>query len=142
MMQYDLSRFIEAQKIDYPIALKEIKAGYKQSHWMWYIFPQIAGLGQSMMSKKYSIVNREEAIAYMQEPVLKNNLVEISEVLLEQPDKDADRIFGFPDNLKLQSCMTLFAEAAPEYDVFEKVLDAYFGGKKDKKTLAIIRENG
>lgn len=134
-MNYNLDRFISAQEMDYATALQEIKAGYKRSHWMWYIFPQIAGLGYSLMAKKYEIVDMGEAKAYMSNEYLKNNLIEITRALLECGNDDIEEIMGFPDNLKLCSCMTLFELAAPEVKEFGMVLDKFFGGERDKKTL-------
>lgn len=134
-MQYDLNRFVVAQERDYETALKEIKEGFKQSHWMWYIFPQISGLGHSPMAKKYEIVDLGEAKAYMENPYLRDNLIEICKALLECGNDDIEDIMGFPDNLKLCSCMTLFEMAAPEVEEFKKVLYVYFGGRRDYKTI-------
>ena len=137
-MKYDLNRFITAQKESYAVALKEIKAGYKRSHWMWYIFPQIAGLGHSWMAKQYEIVNLDEAKAYMENDYLRNNLIEISQALLDCGNDDIGDIMGFPDNLKLCSCMTLFELAAPEEKVFGEVIDKFFDGQRDKRTLELV----
>lgn len=137
-MAYDLERFLKAQKMDYDTALAEIRSGQKRSHWIWYIFPQILGLGRSEIAVYYSIKDRGEAVAYMQDPVLREHLLEISEALLKLQSNDPLRVMGFPDNLKLKSSMTLFAEVAPEYSVFQKVLDKYFGGEKDLRTLSIL----
>ena len=137
-MKYDLDRFITAQIRDYKTALEEIKAGYKLSHWMWYIFPQIAGLGHSWMAKQYEIVNIEEAKAYMENEYLRNNLIEISQALLDCGNDDIADIMGFPDNLKLCSCMTLFELAAPEENVFGEVIDKFFDGIRDKRTLELV----
>lgn len=134
-----LNRFIDAHLRDYPSALSEIKNGRKQSHWMWYIFPQIQGLGVSEISSYYSIQNLEEAKAYMEEPLLRSHLLEICETLLEQECCDANKIFGFPDDMKLKSSMTLFAQACPEIDTFQKVLDKFFNGIKDQKTLDLLK---
>ena len=137
-MKYDLNRFITAQKESYAVALKEIKAGFKRSHWMWYIFPQIAGLGHSWMAKQYEIVNLDEAKAYMENDYLRNNLIEISQALLDCGNDDIGDIMGFPDNLKLCSCMTLFELAAPEEKVFGEVIDKFFNGNRDKRTLELL----
>ena len=137
-MKYDLNRFITAQKESYAVALKEIKAGFKRSHWMWYIFPQIAGLGHSWMAKQYEIVNLDEAKAYMENDYLRNNLIEISQALLDCGNDDIGDIMGFPDNLKLCSCMTLFELAAPEEKVFGEVIDKFFDGQRDKRTLELV----
>lgn len=137
---YDLDRFIKAQNRDYETALEEIKAGYKRSHWMWYIFPQIIGLGRSEIAVYYSIVDRGEAESYMQNDLLREHLLEISEALLQAESDDATHVMGFPDDMKLQSCMTLFATVAPEYEIFQKVLDKFFHGEKDKRTLEILQK--
>ena len=139
---FDLKRFVKAQDAydSYDIALKEIKDGRKQSHWMWYIFPQIAGLGMTATSHKYSIMSLNEAKAYIAHPYLGGNLINISKVLLSLDENDPYKIFGSPDYLKLCSSMTLFAEAAPEEEVFQKVIEKYYGGKKDERTLAILEE--
>ena len=135
---YDLDRFIVAQKRDYETALKEIRAGYKRTHWMWYIFPQISGLGFSPMAMKYEIVNLQEAKAYIENDYLKNNLVEITRALLACKNDDIEEIMGFPDNLKLFSCMTLFEIVAPEIVEFGKVIDRFYEGKRDKRTLDLL----
>ncbi|MCD8379303.1 MAG: DUF1810 domain-containing protein [Lachnospiraceae bacterium] len=136
--EYDLERFVRAQENDYETALSEIQSGMKRSHWMWYIFPQIIGLGRSGIAVYYSIADEGEARAYMQNDLLKGHLLEISNALLMIESSDPERVMGYPDNLKLQSCMTLFAEAAPEEEVFQKVLDKYFAGEKDRRTLQIL----
>ena len=105
---------------------------------MWYIFPQVAGLGTTEISNYYSIQNLEEAKAYMEEPLLRSHLLEICEALLELESNDANRIFGFPDDMKLKSSMTLFLLACPESDVFQKVLDKFFSGMKDQKTVDLL----
>lgn len=138
MAEFDLSRYTEAQAKDFATALKEVKEGYKKSHWMWFIFPQIIGLGQSRTSILYSIQNIEEARAYMQNETLASNMNEICNALLELETNDANGIFGYPDDVKLQSSMTLFSEACPDNDVFVKVLEKYFEGKKDTRTLELI----
>lgn len=135
---YDLDRFIVAQKRDYERALKEIRAGDKRTHWMWYIFPQISGLGFSPMAMKYEIVNLQEAKAYIENEYLKNNLVEITRALLACENDDVEEIMGFPDNLKLCSCMTLFEIAAPEIVEFGKVIDRFYEGKRDQRTLDLL----
>ena len=135
---YDLDRFIVAQKRDFETALKEIRAGYKRTHWMWYIFPQISGLGFSPMAMKYEIVNLQEAKAYIENDYLKNNLVEITRALLACKNDDIEEIMGFPDNLKLCSCMTLFELVAPEEKVFGEVIDKFFNGNRDKRTLELL----
>ena len=135
---YDLSRFLEAQNNSYDTALREIRAGRKRSHWMWYIFPQIRGLGYSAMAQHYAIRDLEEAREYLQHPVLGPRLIEISEALLALDETDPWRVMGSPDDLKLRSCMTLFQSAAPDQPVFSKVLDKFYGGQPDGRTLEIL----
>lgn len=137
-MSYNLNRFIEAQEMDFATALAEIKAGYKQSHWMWYIFPQIAGLGHSFMAKMYEIKDLQEAKAYMENEYLRSNLIEITRALLACENDDIEEIMGYPDNLKLCSSMTLFEVATPEVEEFGKVLDKYYAGKRDARTLLLL----
>jgi uncharacterized protein (DUF1810 family) len=140
MNQQDLSRFLSAQERDYAIALDEIRSGRKRSHWMWYIFPQIAGLGFSETSKFYSLKDQAEAEAYLNHPVLGKRLIEISTTLMELEDDHAIRIFGSPDDMKLKSSMTLFA-ALPNTDpVFGKVLAKFFNGIKDLDTIRLLKE--
>ncbi|RYE27849.1 MAG: DUF1810 domain-containing protein [Sphingobacteriaceae bacterium] len=135
-----LKRFIDAQSSSYPTALAEIKNGKKRSHWMWYIFPQIEGLGFSETAVFYSIKNVNEAEAYLKHTVLGSRLIEISQVLLQLESKNPNQIFGSPDDMKLKSSMTLFA-ALPDADpVFQAVLKKFFGGEKDAKTLQIINK--
>ncbi len=134
-VEYHLERFVTAQQTHYPRALQEIKSGRKQSCWMWYVFPQIAGLGHSETARYYAIRNMDEARAYMQNAALRNNLIEISKALLDVDSDDAAVVMGWPDNLKLQSSMTLFLLAEPECEVFQKVLDKFFHGEKDQKTI-------
>ena len=138
-MNYDLQRFHKAQIFDYPMALGEIKNGRKESHWMWYIFPQLKELGYSSTAKYYGLT-KDEAKAYLKDEILKSRLIEISQVLLELKSNDATEIFGYPDDLKLKSSMTLFSEIAPEIEVFNKVLEKFFSGKKDDKTLELLEK--
>lgn len=133
-----LQRFIEAQDRDYSTALSEVKNGRKQSHWMWYIFPQIQGLGYSTTSKFYGIKDLDEATAFLQHPVLGSRLIIICNELLKQTTNDAHKIFGSPDDLKLKSSMTLFASVADADSVFQLVLEKFFHATKDQKTLQII----
>lgn len=135
---YDLNRFLKAQEQSYETALSEIRSGQKQSHWIWYIFPQVKGLGFSYTSEFYGIDGLDEAKAYMGNGLLRKRLVETSEALLSLESSDAGYVMGYPDDLKLRSSMTLFAEASPETEVFQKVLDKFFGGKKDQKTLDLL----
>jgi uncharacterized protein (DUF1810 family) len=134
----DLQRFLDAQRQDYQTALKEIKAGKKRSHWMWYIFPQVAGLGFSSTSVYYSIKSMEEASAFLNHPVLGANLREITKILLQLPERNARTILGSPDDMKLRSCMTLFAHVAGTEEVFKQVLAEFFEGQMDSKTLQIL----
>lgn len=136
----NLDRFLIAQQTYYRTALEEIRSGRKQSHWMWFIFPQIAGLGHSETARYYAIQDMGEAKAYMEDDTLRNNLIEISEALLEVDSDDAGAVMGWPDNLKLKSSMTLFALAEPECEVFQKVLDKFFGGEMDQRTVEILKE--
>ena len=137
-MKKSLDRFLIAQQNYYHDAYEELKVGKKRSHWMWFIFPQIRGLGYSNMAIYYAIESREEAENYITDPTLGHNLIEISTVLLEIKDNDAKKVMGEPDDRKLQSCMTLFDTVAPEI-VFEKVLKKFFGGERDNRTLEILQ---
>jgi uncharacterized protein (DUF1810 family) len=136
----DLDRFIIAQEKSYPFALKEIKNGRKVNHWMWFIFPQIQGLGNSIHSIKYSINSKEEAISYFNHPMLGARLLEISEELLAIENKTAKEIMGFKDEIKLKSSMTLFATIQNENKVFQAILDKYFNGQHCQKTLSFLGE--
>ena len=133
-----LDRFLDAQRGDYAAALAEVRRGRKTSHWMWYIFPQIAGLGQSSTARYYSIRDLEEAREYYAHPVLGQRLREISGVLLELRGSDPVAVFGDIDSMKLKSSMTLFAVAAPDDPLFRQVLDKYYGGEQDVLTLRIL----
>ncbi len=135
---HDLARFVDAQAGDYDQALAEIKAGRKRSHWIWYVFPQIDGLGFSSMSRRYAIKSVDEAKAYLAHPVLGKRLVEVCEAALTVEGKSAHDIFGSPDDMKLNSCATLFATVSPPDSVFERLLDKYFKGERDGKTLRLI----
>lgn len=133
-----LDRFLDAQRGDYAAALAEVRRGRKTSHWMWYIFPQIAGLGQSSTARYYSIRDLEEAREYYAHPVLGQRLREISGVLLDLRGSDPVAVFGGIDSMKLKSSMTLFAVAAPDDPLFQQVLDKYYGGEQDVLTLRIL----
>lgn len=135
----ELERFHKAQEYSYETALAEIKKGRKSSHWMWYIFPQIAGLGRSSTAQYYAIQDLQEAVNYINDEILGKRLVEISEALLALETNDAYAVFGCPDNMKLKSSMTLFTVAAPEYEVFWKVLDKFFKGQQDKRTIQLLK---
>ena len=134
----DLSRFVNAHKQLYQTALEEIKNGYKYSHWMWYIFPQIHGLGRSSTSQYYAIQSLDEARAFLEDPYLGKNLLEISQALLNLDTNNATEVFGRPDDMKLRSSMTLFSLVADADPVFQKVLDKYFDGRKDGRTLRVL----
>ena len=138
MATYDLDRFLKGQARNYDAALREIRDGCKRSHWMWYVFPQIQGLGYSSTAQYYAIKDLGEAKAYLQHPILRERLLEISGALMQLNTRNASQVFGWPDDMKLRSSMTLFAEAEPTCEVFQKVLDQYFGGKKDENTLSIL----
>jgi uncharacterized protein (DUF1810 family) len=138
---FDLKRFVSAQEKDYSLALSEIKAGEKNSHWMWFIFPQFKGLGQSPKSIKYSIKSIEEAKAYLQHPILGKRLKDCAEALLDVKRKSAFEIFGHTDKLKLKSSMTLFEQVSEKNTVFSSVLEKYFNGKRDVSTLDLLKNN-
>ena len=134
----NLQRFLSAQEYDYPIALREIQNGCKENHWIWYIFPQIKGLGFSHQSKFYGIANRQEAEAYLAEPILNARLREITLALLEHKDKTAQQILGGIDAMKVKSSMTLFDAIAPD-DIYAEVLNIFFRGDRCKRTLAYLQ---
>jgi uncharacterized protein (DUF1810 family) len=137
-MDNSLKRFMDAQENSYAMAYTEIQQGRKQSHWMWFIFPQIAGLGFSETSRYYAIKDPQEAADFLKHPVLGSRLVNISRELLKLKTNDAHRVFGSPDDLKLKSSMTLFS-SLPEADpVFQLVLEKFFNGEKDVNTLRLI----
>lgn len=138
---YNLNRFIEAQNRDYDIALAEIRAGKKVSHWMWYIFPQLKGLGRSSTSEYYGLSGIKETQAYLSDPILKARLIEITDAVIAHKDKSAEEIFGGIDAKKLRSCMTLFSTAAPDIPVFEAVLEQFFHGVPDRNTLRLTKYN-
>ncbi|MGA2491025.1 MAG: DUF1810 domain-containing protein [Anaerolineales bacterium] len=135
---YDLSRFLRAQETIYESVLAELGNGRKQSHWMWFIFPQIEGLGYSSTSKYYSIKSMEEAREYLKHPLLGPRLLKCAETVLAIKGKNALEIFGSPDDMKLGSSMTLFACATESETVFVRVLEKYFDGKPDKKTQILL----
>ena len=135
---HELNRFVRAQEKDYARALAEIRRGEKRSHWMWYIFPQVDGLGFSSMSKRYSIKGLEEAKAYLAHPVLGPRLLECAEAVMSIEGLSANEIFGSPDDLKLRSCATLFACVSPGGSVFERVLAKYYARERDGKTLRLL----
>ena len=136
----DLERFVTAQDSNgtYTSALSELRAGRKTGHWMWFVFPQVAGLGRSEMSRRYAIASLEEARAYLAHPVLGERLEQCARVLVDLHGRTADEIFGPVDAIKLRSSMTLFARAAPQSLLFRDVLDRYFGGIADDATDALL----
>jgi uncharacterized protein (DUF1810 family) len=136
---FDLDRFVRAQEADYERALAEIRNGRKRSHWMWYVFPQSAGLGLSATSQRYAINSLAEARAYLAHPMLGPRLTEIAEAVLNVRGRTAHEIFGSPDDLKLNSSATLFALVSPADSVFHRIIDKYFDGSRDEKTLALVR---
>ncbi len=137
--QQGLERFVEAQKRDYNIALKEVQNGKKETHWIWYIFPQMLGLGRSCYANLYGIKNKEEAEEYLKHKVLGKRLREVTNALLEHEGKPADDIFGYPDTMKVNSSMTLFDSICPD-DIFAQVLDKFYEGKRCKLTLEMLEK--
>lgn len=135
---FDLQRFVTAQAGIYPQALSELRSGRKRSHWMWFVFPQIDGLGNSETARFYSIKSAQEAVAYLNHPTLAPRLAECCEAILGVPDKTARDLFGFPDDLKLRSSTTLFMAVSPPNSVFSRVIDRYFDGCPDQRTLDLL----
>ncbi len=135
---YDLQRFISAQEGVYERALAELQSGKKRSHWMWFIFPQVEGLGQSPTSKYYAITSAAEAREYLAHPLLGTRLHECAEAVLILEGRSASEVFGFPDDLKFRSCMTLFAEIAGADSVFARVLRQVFDDQRDRQTLEFL----
>jgi uncharacterized protein (DUF1810 family) len=138
MDPYNLSRFVQAQEQTYDQALAELNAGRKRSHWMWYVFPQLDGLGSSPITKRYSLKSEAEARAYLDHPVLGQRLVECAEAILRVEGKSAREILGSPDDLKLKSCATLFARVSPPGSVFEQTLEKFYSGEPDAATLGLL----
>jgi uncharacterized protein (DUF1810 family) len=132
---YDLQRFVLAQDRVFDHVLSELRAGKKTSHWMWFIFPQIRGLGRSPISLEYAISSREEARAYLQHPILGPRLKECTRLVLGLQGRAVEDIFGSPDDMKFRSSMTLFAQVSPEDDIFQRALEKYFAGVPDQLTL-------
>jgi uncharacterized protein (DUF1810 family) len=133
-----LNRFLQAQENDYERALSEIRSGQKRTHWMWYIFPQLEGLAFSSTAKHYSIKSIQEARAYLTHPVLGPRLLECAEAVVQIKGRSANEIFGSPDDLKLRSCATLFEYVSPSGSVFKQLIEEYYGGERDHKTLALL----
>ena len=141
---YNLQRFVDAQWPVYERVCRELRQGRKQSHWMWFIFPQIQGLGHSAMAQKFAISSREEAEAYLAHPILGPRLRECTRIVADLEGKSVEDIFGYPDDMKFRSSMTLFARAAVDKDknkdkeIFQRCLEKYFGGEPDRVTLAAL----
>ena len=136
-----IDRFLEPQKFSYAIALEEVRNGRKVSHWMWYIFPQLRGLGQSNVAWYYGIEDLDEAKAYLDHPVLGQRLREITQTALGLSETDPMKIFGWPDYMKFRSCMTLFAQVSGD-NLFTKALDMFFDGQEDFMTLELLKQKG
>lgn len=139
---YDLARFVSAQRGVYETALAELRRGAKRSHWIWFIFPQVAGLGSSATAARYAIASRAEAIAYLAHPLLGARLAECTQALLQLSGKTAQDIMGHPDDLKLRSSMTLFAAISAAGSPFQTVLDRYFSSEADARTLDFLAAHG
>jgi uncharacterized protein (DUF1810 family) len=137
--EYDLDRFVKAQEPVLAQVRQELAAGRKRSHWMWFVFPQLAGLGYSAMARQYAISSLAEAQAYLEHPVLGGRLIELTKLVNQVNGRSIHDIFGSPDDLKFHSSMSLFAQARPNEPVFHEALDKYFGGSMDKGTLEKLR---
>lgn len=136
---HGLERFVEAQDRVYASVLKELAGGNKTSHWMWFVFPQLKALGRSSMAKYFGIESGGETLAYWQHPILGKRLKECTELVLAAGGKTVHEIFGSPDDLKFRSCMTLFAQVAPNEPVFSRALERFFGGQPDEMTLNLLK---
>lgn len=137
---FDLNRFLEAQEEGYAQVVSELENGRKRTHWMWYIFPQIDGLAFSPMSKRYSIKSREEAQAYLRHPVLGSRLQECAEAVVHVEGRSIEEILGSPDDMKLKSCATLFAFVSSSNSVFERIIEKYYHGEQDDRTLRLLAD--
>lgn len=137
---FDLARFVSAQQTTYDIALGELQCGKKDSHWMWFIFPQLRSLGYSETARRYGITSLDEARAYLAHPTLGRRLRTVCETTLAIDGRSASQIFGDPDDLKLRSCATLFAQVAEAESVFHRVIEQYFGGEFDARTLELLAD--
>src|SRR5438045_1981844 len=137
---FALNRFMEVQQPIYPQVLSELRKGKKTTHWMWFIFPQIEGLGHSSTAKYYSIKTIEEAKEYISHPILGKRLLECTNTILKIENKTVDEIFGYPDNLKLKSSMTLFNFVSPKHKEFADVLKKYFDNEQDELTISILQK--
>ena len=136
--RFHLQRFVDAQRLVYAAVLSELRAGRKRSHWMWFIFPQLAGLGHSRTSRTFAVSSLAEAVAYLADPTLGPRLRECAALVAGIEGRSIAEIFGYPDDLKFHSSMTLFAQAAPQEPVFAMCLQKYFGGRPDPQTLALL----
>ena len=139
MDQYNLNRFLEAQMTTYEGAMLELARGRKESHWIWYVFPQIEGLGRSDTAKLYSIKSLEESRAYLEHPVLGQRLIEACEIILSLKDVSMDEVMGFPDDLKLLSSMTLFEALSDSSSIFTKIIEIYFDDERDENSIKLIK---
>jgi uncharacterized protein (DUF1810 family) len=135
---FNLERFVEAQDAVYPAVLEELEAGKKRSHWMWFVFPQVRGLGGSLMAERFAISSLDEAKAYLEHPILGPRLEECTRLVLAVEGKGAEEIFGYPDYLKFRSCMTLFAECTADAGVFTGSLQKFYDGEPDQLTLGVL----
>jgi uncharacterized protein (DUF1810 family) len=135
-----LTEFVAAQEPVYEEVVRELAAGRKQSHWMWFIFPQLAGLGFSSMARKFGIASLDEARSYLDDLVLGQRLRECTRLMLAVPHDNVSGVLGYPDDLKFRSCMTLFAAAAPEESLFDEALAKFFGGERDRRTLELLEQ--
>lgn len=137
---FDLARFVSAQEPVYARVLAELRRGQKETHWIWFIFPQLKGLGRSATAEHFGIVSREEALAYIGHDLLRGRLIECTSLVLKHAGTRIEHIFPYPDHLKVHSSMTLFADVAPAERVLAKTLDVFFDGKKDEKTRRLLRQ--
>ena len=137
---FNLERFVEAQRAEYPQVLVELRAGRKRSHWIWFIFPQLKGLGRSPASEHYGVASLDEARAYLSHPVLGPRLEECTRLVNQIEGSTVDQIFGFPDNLKFRSSMTLFSRAAPDNPIYVAALDKCFAGEADPRTIELLQQ--
>ncbi len=135
---FDLNRFVSAQEGVFELALAELKRGQKRSHWMWFMFPQLAGLGSSSTSRKYALKSLDEARAYLAHPILGQRLLDCCQAILSVQGRSASEIMGYPDDLKLRSSMSLFALAGDSHCEFRQVIDRYFDGQLDPRTLELL----
>ena len=135
---HNLKRFLEAQSPLYPRVKAELRSGQKTGHWMWFIFPQLRGLGRSPMANEYGISSREEALAYLQHPILGERLRECTRLVYAVEGRSVNEIFGYPDDLKFRSSMTLFANVSPQDQIFKHALEKFFEGEPDRLTLQLL----